>query len=95
MKKLHKKDELFMMLLRGSQEDDAYSIAELCRKMGVSYEQLKRWAQKNEHWAHILEMCHMRCANNVDIAAMMRRIPMEDALKYRNASCESYDDAIF
>ena len=95
MKKLRKKDELFMTLLRGSQENDTYSVAELCRKMGISYEQIKQWAYKNEHWGDLLEICHMRCVNNVEIAAMMRRIPMEDALKYRNASCESYDDAIF
>ncbi len=57
---------------------------EICSKMGVSYEQIKEWSKKNKRWAYMLEMCHMSCTSNAEIAALMKRIPAKEAFRYLN-----------
>ena len=53
-----------------------------CRKMGVPYEQVLRWARDDYRWADVLEICRERCLDNVEIAAMMKRMKFREALKY-------------
>ena len=86
-------DDLFRLFLRGAQENDCYTVHDLCRKMGIPYEQVLRRckpdiaesgdrARSDYQWADLLEACRERCLDNVEMAAMMKRMKFRDALKY-------------
>lgn len=77
------KEELMRLLITGSRENNSYSVPDVCRKMGISYEQILCWAEDDDYqWAHTLEMCRIRCIDNVEMAAMMKRMKFRDALRY-------------
>ncbi len=82
MKKLSKKDDLFRLLLHGAQENDCYTVPDLCRKIGIPYAQVQRWAHDDYRWSDVLEVCRERCLDNVEVAAMMKRMRFREALKY-------------
>jgi hypothetical protein len=55
-------DQFFEELLNLCKEKDNYSVIETAEKMGVSYEQVKKWASQNEDWNYALEMSRCHCA---------------------------------
>jgi hypothetical protein len=77
-----KKEELLRLFVRGAQENDCYTGQDLCRKVGIPYEQVLRWARDDYRWRDALEMVASRCLTNVEIATMMKRMPLKQALKY-------------
>ena len=44
-RKLSKKEKLMRLLIAGSREVDSYSVPDVCRKIGLPYEQLLRWCK--------------------------------------------------
>ncbi|MFA6066442.1 MAG: hypothetical protein WC707_04670 [Candidatus Babeliaceae bacterium] len=90
MKRADRKQQNFSKLLMACREHDTYSLSEICLKMDISYEQLKAWAKKSDKWLNVLEMCQALCDINAERAALMKRIPIVEALKY--ISKNSYVD---
>lgn len=82
MKKISKKEQIFINLLEGCYRHNTYSLSGICSKMGIPYEQIKEWAKENDEWSSILETCLMLCESNAEIAAIMKRIPVQEAIKY-------------
>jgi hypothetical protein len=82
--KLGKKGEMLRLFVRVAQENDCYTMHDLCRKVGIPYEQVQRWERNDYQWADVLDTCRERCSDNVEIAAMMKRMKLKDALKYMN-----------
>ena len=61
-------------------------MLDLCRKIGVPYEKVLQWARSDYRWADLLEECHRRCWDNVEIAVMLGRMKFMEALKYMGDS---------
>jgi hypothetical protein len=81
-RRLSKKEELLRLFIRGSQENDCYTVPDLCRKVGLPYELVQRWARDDYRWADVLEACHTRCFDNVEMAMMLGRMKFKEGLKY-------------
>lgn len=77
-----KKGEMLRLFIRGAQENDCYTVHDLCRKVGIPYEQVQRWARDDYRWADVLEVCRTRCFDNVEMAMMLRRMKFKEGLKY-------------
>ena len=63
---LKERDQFFDELLRRCQHKDCCSLIDTIEKMGVTYEEAKRWAESNEDWAYKLEWCQNLCAYHAE-----------------------------
>ena len=65
--------QFFLELKERCTAQEVYSVIETAEEMGVSYEQVEEWANKNELLRLILEECRSMCADNdrgVDYAGL-------------------------
>jgi hypothetical protein len=67
----HKKNsaersQFFKELYQHCSDEDVYSVIETAEGMGVSYEQVKEWADKNKKLNHILQECRALCAKRAE-----------------------------
>lgn len=71
-----------MNLYHACQEDDSYSVQEVCEKMRISYLQIQEWANEDDQLMQALDICESLCAGNTERAMLMKRIPPDQAFIY-------------
>ncbi len=64
------------------QNDDAYSVHEICQFFNISYERVSELAATDKLYLDVLQICHERCKTNAEIAGLMSRSPANLAFKY-------------
>lgn len=76
----------FKTLHAACRDKNSFSVQEVCQRAGISYVQIQEWAQYDELWKNILEVCRSICFSNADDAGLMGRISSEMAIKYMSES---------
>jgi len=76
----HKRKKTFQKLMKACQEQDAYSVQMMCTKANISYTQIQAWAQEDQIWDYALDMCKSICLSNIEIAVLMKRMPLKELL---------------
>lgn len=84
-------DLFFEELLSKCKHKNCYSILETAQKMGVTYEEVRKWAESNENWAYTLEWCRTLCRAHIEEAGLLGHLSENEALKYL---CENSEGAI-
>lgn len=54
----------------------------LCRKVSIPYEQVLRWVRDDYRWTDVLEACHIRYCDKIEMAMMLGRMKFKEGLKY-------------
>lgn len=87
-------DLFFEELLRKCGHKGCYSAIETAQKMGVTYEEVQKWAESNENWAYTLEWCRTLCRVHTEEAGLLGRLSEKEAMKNLCENSESYKKLI-
>ncbi len=80
--------QFFEALLDECTEEGVYSVIETAAKMGVAYDKVKEWANRNEDWQYYLEVCRCHCACHAQHDWGDFKLPDDLGIKY----CLENDD---
>lgn len=75
-------DEFFEELHAKSSLKRSYSVLEIIQPMGVSFEEVHKWAKSNENWLYILQLCIDYCCLHVQDAEVSGDLSEEKALYF-------------
>lgn len=75
-------DEFFEELHTKASLKRSYSVLEIVQGMGVSFEEVHKWAKSNENWRYILELCLDFCCLHVQDAELSGDLTEEKALYF-------------
>lgn len=92
--KVEEIDQFFEDLLSKCQQKKCYSVVETAKTMGVTFEELQRWAESNENWAYTLEWCQALCYYHAEKAEFLGQLPAEEAIKYMSECNKEYQQLI-
>jgi hypothetical protein len=83
-------DLFFEELLSKCQHKGCYSVIETAKKMGVTYEEVQKWAESSDNWAYILEWCRTLCRVHTEEAGLLGHLQEKEAFKYLSENSEKY-----
>lgn len=75
-------DEFFEELHSKASLKKSYSVLEIIQPMGVTFEEVHKWAITNENWLYILELCIDFCCLHVQDAEVSGELTEEKALYF-------------
>lgn len=87
-------DQFFEELLSKCGIEGCYSVIETAKKMGVTYEEVKKWAESNDNWAYTLEWCRSLCRFHTEEAGLFGHLSEKEAIKYLCENSEKYQRII-
>ena len=65
-KNTKERKQFFLTLLEECKKENVYSVIETAEKLGIDYEQVQEWSNKNKKLKQILEECRSTCLYNVN-----------------------------
>lgn len=75
-------DEFFSELHLRCKQKTCYSVIETAQKMGVTYEEVKKWAQSNENWTYILNHCRVLCYLHAEESGLIGGLSEKESTRY-------------
>ncbi len=75
-------DEFFEELYLRCKQKTAYSLIKVILAMGVSSEEVQKWAKSNENWLYTLELCLELCHLNLQDANLLGNLSDDEAKDY-------------
>lgn len=81
--------DFFKKLINKCHDENAYSVIETAKKMGVNYEQVQEWAATNKMFTEVLVSCRRICFDNAEIDGLNFKLPEKETFRYM---CENDEE---